>query len=56
MGVPTTINFRHGGGLADTIGSYKLPVPESRTKYGKTVPRQFGEFAAAQAWWIARKE
>ena len=54
--IPANLLFFERGGPTDTIWYYELPLPEGRKKYSKTAPLQFEEFAAAQAWWNARKE
>ncbi len=57
--IPANLLFFERGGPTDTIWYYELPLPSSngvgRKKYSKTAPLQFGEFAAALAWWSDRQ-
>jgi type I restriction enzyme M protein len=54
--IPTNILFFDRSGPTMDVWYYEHPLPEGRKKYTKTVPIQFDEFAACQAWWGQREE
>jgi type I restriction enzyme M protein len=54
--IPTNILFFDRSGPTKDLWYYELPLPEGRRGYTKTLPIQFEDFAACQAWWNERSE
>ncbi len=55
-GIPTNLLFFDRSGPTKEVWYYEQPLPEGRKNYTKTMPLQFEEFAACQAWWNQREE
>jgi type I restriction enzyme M protein len=53
--IPTNLLFFDRSGPTRDVWYYEHPLPEGRKNYTKTVPLQFEEFAACQAWWSQRE-
>jgi type I restriction enzyme M protein len=53
--IPTNLLFFDRSGPTTDVWYYEHPLPEGRKNYTKTLPIQFEEFAACQAWWTQRE-
>jgi type I restriction enzyme M protein len=54
--IPTNVLFFDRSGPTQDVWYYEHPLPVGRKGYSKTMPLQFGEFSACEAWWSKREE
>jgi type I restriction enzyme M protein len=53
--IPANLLFFDRSGPTQTIWYYKVPLPEGRKKYSKTMPMQVEDMAACKEWFTAKK-